>query len=237
MSMISIPEAEALYRQLQVFPFTRPGETFSFLDRLAKENNWDRSDAEVVLEEYRRFLVLAMFAGHPVTPSDQVDQAWHLHMVYTHSYWDELCGKLLGKPLHHEPSRGGAQEMEKFRTQYTQTLNSYQKIFSEKPPVAIWPAPEDCFSKAADVQRKNDKAVPASKKFPGWKWVIVAASSAVAWYLTRSWFSVIIVGVIVFNLLSSGMGSGGGGFSEGGDSGCDAGGGCGSGGCGGCGGG
>ncbi|MEK6230809.1 MAG: hypothetical protein N2A42_03075 [Luteolibacter sp.] len=35
------------------------------------------------MTEYKRFVALAMLAGHPVTPSEEVDQAWHLHLVYT----------------------------------------------------------------------------------------------------------------------------------------------------------
>ena len=62
-----------------------------------------------VIEEYRKFLYLLASAGHPVTPSDQVDQAWHLHLTYTRSYWEDLCEKTIGKPLHHGPTKGGAE--------------------------------------------------------------------------------------------------------------------------------
>ena len=59
--------------------------------RLASENGWSREYAVRVMQEYRRFAFLAVAAGHPVSPSDAVDQAWHLHLVYTRSYWDEFC--------------------------------------------------------------------------------------------------------------------------------------------------
>src|SRR5947199_354356 len=74
------------------------------------------------IEEYRRFAFLAVAAGHPVSPSDAVDQVWHLHLLYTRSYWVQFCGEVLGKPLHHEPSTGGGGEAAKFDAWYGQTL-------------------------------------------------------------------------------------------------------------------
>ena len=44
----------------------------------AEENGWNRSFARRAAEEYRRFLFLAQVAGHPVSPSDEVDQVWHV---------------------------------------------------------------------------------------------------------------------------------------------------------------
>lgn len=139
------PEIEALYKKLQTFEFGSADAEFSFLDRLADENGWYSTYAEKVLEEYRRFLVLAIFSGHAVTSSDEVDQVWHLHLIYTQSYWDELCAKVLNKPLHHCPSDGGEQELSKFSDQYTKTLESYKEIFGENPPPEIWPTPENRF--------------------------------------------------------------------------------------------
>jgi hypothetical protein len=67
-----------------------------------------------------------------VTPSDTVDQ----------HYWQELCGKILGLQLHHEPSAGGAVESSKFERQYEQTIESYKAAFGETPPADIWPVRE-----------------------------------------------------------------------------------------------
>jgi uncharacterized membrane protein YgcG len=88
-----------------------------------------------------------------VTPSDSVDQAWHLHMVYTRSYWDELCGKTLGKPLHHGPTKGGLAEDLKFHEWYERTLKSYEQEFQEPPPADIWPGAKVRFSSARRFQR------------------------------------------------------------------------------------
>ncbi len=123
-----------------------PGAALSFADRLGRENGWSRAHADRVIEEYRRFLVLAVEAGHPVTPSDAVDQAWHLHLTYTRDYWDRLCGSLIGKSLHHGPTRGGAEENRHYRAQYRQTLDAYQRLFGAAPPSDIWPEADVRFS-------------------------------------------------------------------------------------------
>ena len=64
-----------------------PGAALPFTSRLAREQGWSHAFAARAIREYKRFLILAMEAGHPVTPSEAVDQVWHLHLVYTVSYW------------------------------------------------------------------------------------------------------------------------------------------------------
>lgn len=123
-----------------------PGAALSFADRLARDNCWSRRHADRVIDEYRRFLVLAVEADHPVTPSDAVDQAWHLHLTYTHDYWERLCGSLIGRPLHHGPTRGGAAENRTYRALYEQTLTAYQDRFDAAPPGDIWPDADIRFS-------------------------------------------------------------------------------------------
>ncbi len=132
---------QELWSRLLQFQFDEPGTALPFSRRLARENSWGQRHTIRVIQEYRRFLFLAMTAGHPVTPSVEVDQAWHLHLTYTRSYWDELCPKVLCGPLHHQPTKGGNKEGAKFQDWYARTLQSYQAAFGVAPPADIWPAP------------------------------------------------------------------------------------------------
>ena len=132
---------QELWSRLRQFQFDEPGTALPFSRRLARENSWGQRHTIRVIQEYRRFLFLAMTAGHPVTPSVDVDQAWHLHLTYTRSYWDELCPKVLCGPLHHQPTKGGNKEGAKFQDWYARTLQSYQAAFGVAPPADIWPAP------------------------------------------------------------------------------------------------
>ena len=143
-----IPELERcpfdldLWARLETMEIDPPDATTQFRHRLRQYNKWTDDFAARVTREYRRFLYLAARAGHPVTPSDTVDQAWHLHLIYTRHYWEELCGKILGLQLHHEPSAGGTVESNKFGRQYEQTIESYKAAFGEAPPKDIWPVRE-----------------------------------------------------------------------------------------------
>lgn len=130
------------------FELDEPDAQLPFTARLAREQGWTTVFAGRVVFEYKRFVALAMFAGHPVTPSEELDQAWHLHLVYTRSYWHSLCRDVLGRDLHHGPTTGGSSENEKFQGWYRKTLESYKRIFGELPPSDIWPCPENRFPNA-----------------------------------------------------------------------------------------
>lgn len=130
---------QALWDRLVAFSVDEGTEQLSFAQRLARENGWSAEYAQRVIEEYKRFAFLAIVAGHGVTPSDQVDQAWHLHLTYTRSYWEVFCPEVLQQPLHHGPTRGGVDEARKYDDWYQKTLQSYREFFAHKPPQDIWP--------------------------------------------------------------------------------------------------
>lgn len=157
----------ALRQRIEAFPMDEPGAVLPFTSRLAREQGWTHAFAARVVVEYKRFLVLAMEAGHPVTPPEAVDQVWHLHLIYTRSYWQQLCGGVLGKELHHGPTLGGNAEEEKFRDWYLATLGSYRRIFGEPPPAAIWPDHSTRFAHAG-AGRWVDTARYWLLPRPGW---------------------------------------------------------------------
>ena len=128
-----------LWQRLAEYEIGPPGAAFSFAQRLARENRWSADHASRVLTEYKRFCWLACEAGHEVTPSDAVDQAWHLHRTYSRDYWERFCPQILQKPLHHGPTAGGTVERTRYYDQYAQTLASYETHFGEPAPFDIWP--------------------------------------------------------------------------------------------------
>jgi uncharacterized protein (TIGR04222 family) len=131
-----------LLRRLEQFQLDSPEASLPFSARLARENNWSPAYAQRVITEYKRFAFLAIAAGHPVSPSEDVDQVWHLHLTYSENYWKVFCPEVLGQNFHHHPTRGGRTEHEKFNDWYTRTLKSYQIFFNQLPPADIWPSPE-----------------------------------------------------------------------------------------------
>ncbi len=145
----------ALYDRISEFSFDEGDEQLPFARRLARENVWPPHYAARVMDEYKRFMFLAAVSGHPVSPSDQVDQAWHMHLVYTRSYWDRFCGEVLGKPFHHGPTRGGQEELRKHQRWYAQTLESYTRFFGCEPPADIWPDASVRFGEELHYRRVN----------------------------------------------------------------------------------
>ena len=129
---------------IQAHEIGKSNSAFGFKDRLASENNWSIEFAEDAIQEYKRFMFLLCRSGHPVTPSVEVDQVWHLHLLYTKDYWEIFADKLSLTP-HHGPTRGGKAEASKFHEWYELTLSSYKRIFCETPPESFWPPSSERF--------------------------------------------------------------------------------------------
>ncbi len=148
-----------LWRQICDFSIDGPEQhSLSFAAKLARENGWTNSFAEHAILEYKRFVFLAMTAGHPVCPSDQVDQVWHLHLTCTRSYWERFCKETLGRPLHHEPTRGGPIEDRKHEHMYGQTLAAYRLLFEQEPPAEFWPVAAIRFGDDVKHRRVNTRS-------------------------------------------------------------------------------
>jgi hypothetical protein len=101
-----------------------------------------------------------------MTPSEAVDQAWHLQPTYTRSYWNDLCGRVLGHPLHHNPTQGGPEEEQRYREQYAATLEAYRAFFGKPPPADIWPDVETRFRRPSRLQFVDTSTVWLVPKRP-----------------------------------------------------------------------
>lgn len=127
------------WNTIQDFELDDDEAVLMFSDRLAKENGWSKLFAIRAIEEYKKFMFLICISHQPLTPSEEVDQVWHLHLLYTRSYWKEFCAEVLKREVHHGPTRGGPEESDKFHDWYTQTLLLYKQKFKHDPPPDLWP--------------------------------------------------------------------------------------------------
>jgi uncharacterized protein (TIGR04222 family) len=152
-------EQRDVWKRLSEFAFDSPAHRRPFSLRLAQEHGWTAAYTQRVLDEYRRFLFLTVAAGHVVCPSDDVDEAWHQHLTFTRSYWQDLCGDVLGRALHHDPSRGGNEEAIRHCTMYAETLESYHRIFGEEAPGDIWPSVDERFDPRSRPRRVDLRKV------------------------------------------------------------------------------
>lgn len=143
-----------LWDKIKEFELDDPNSAFCFSQRLARENNWSIEYTIRTIHEYKKFIYMLCIAEHSLTPSDQVDQVWHLHLIYTQSYWKEMCQDILKREIHHGPTKGGNTESEKYSDLYEKTLLLYQREFQREAPSDIWPSSSKRF-KMLRFQRIN----------------------------------------------------------------------------------
>jgi hypothetical protein len=133
-----IGPANALWYAIRDLTLDQPKTSMRFSDRLARDHLWTRDYAIRVIREYRRFLYLLATESETMAPSEDVDEVWHLHLAYTKSYWDDLCVKVVKRPLHHIPSNG-SEDAPRLSLAYERTLGRYRAVFGSDPPADIWP--------------------------------------------------------------------------------------------------
>ena len=133
----------ALWQAINAYKLDNADAAFPFSRRLARDNGWSHRRALSAIAEYKRFIYLICHAatiqpGTVLTPSEDVDEVWHLHLIYTQDYWDRFCYETLGRRIHHGPTKGGMAEGDKYLECYRRTLALYEQEFGP-PPSAIWP--------------------------------------------------------------------------------------------------
>jgi hypothetical protein len=144
------PDRIALRQRIEAHPF-QAAQTLSFTRRLARDHGWSMGFATGAVREYGRFCFLAVVSATPVTPSEEVDEVWHMHLTYSRDYWDVWCGQVLGVRLHHDPTQGGPAEQTRFVLHYARTLAEYETFFGP-PPEVYWPGTRQRFQRRPRYQ-------------------------------------------------------------------------------------
>ncbi|MDR2234804.1 MAG: hypothetical protein LBE92_01660 [Chryseobacterium sp.] len=138
METTMIIKDESLWNRIQGFSLDASNACFPFSKKLAKEENWSLEFTGKAIEEYKKFVYLCCILPQGASPSETVDKVWHMHLIYTQSYWEEFCPEILRRKLHHHPSKGGGQEQNKHQNWFLDTLSHYKSIFLQEPPEEIW---------------------------------------------------------------------------------------------------
>ena len=135
----------ALWQRLAAHGWDDAQDAHPLSRRLRQATGWNAAHAQRVLQEYRRFLYLAVRRRGRVCPSGAVDEAWHTHLLDTQRYFGDFCPQVLGSTLHHVPSRSRADTTGHQRA-YRATLRAYRWAFGQAPPADIWPPPAERFA-------------------------------------------------------------------------------------------
>lgn len=92
--------------------------------------SWTQEYASVIEQKYRNFLVLvASNPGFPAVPSHDVDEFWHMHILFTKKYAED-CDRVFGRFIHHTPYVGGNDKVIELNRRKTWEL--YQNLFGEE---------------------------------------------------------------------------------------------------------
>ena len=135
-----------LYQELCDFELDDLNSESPMSAKLAWAYDWSDLFTLRAMGEYKKFIFLAAIAERMVSPSSVIDCVWHYHLLYTYSYWVELCGKILKKSLHHYPGEMGGCD------RYEYTIQLYQTYFGS-PPKDIW---ESIPFHSMTLNRKNE---------------------------------------------------------------------------------
>jgi hypothetical protein len=183
-----VSEVSDLLLKMVIVP---PAAATDFVGKLASEHDWTRDRAQRAYDEYVRFLLMAWISPDMVVPSHDVDQAWHLHLTHSRHYWDVLCGTILQRPFHHEPSLGGEHEDARHGDAYSRTLALYAYVFDEEAPHDVWP--RGCTCGRTDTPKE---VVLASSPF-----IPIAlfggVAAAIAWGSGYRWMALAIIVITV----------------------------------------
>lgn len=136
MSKPSISNPE-IWSRIDKFDLKNLGEG-TFFEKLVNDNRWSHRFTRRAIKEYKKFIYLAVVSKATVAPSKIVDKVWHLHLSYTHDYWDNFCPKILGKSIHHNPSKRNSVAKVEDKINFQATMQLYQKEFGKFPPKMIW---------------------------------------------------------------------------------------------------
>jgi hypothetical protein len=137
-------EQRELWRRIEAHDF-EPDTPLNFTRRLARDRDWTLAEGRAAVGAYRRFCFLAAVSPTPVTPSEAVDEVWHQHLIYSRDYWDVWCGQVLQRKLHHDPTPGGPDAQQNYRTLYAETLALHERFFGP-PDAVLWPATHERFA-------------------------------------------------------------------------------------------
>lgn len=74
----------------------------SLKNRLMSKEFFPEDKADYLLAAYQRFFSLRFVADSPISPTREIDNIWHLHILDTKEY-EKFCNEVFGKFVHHIP--------------------------------------------------------------------------------------------------------------------------------------
>ena len=108
----------------------------NIVSRVMKKNpEWSDRKIDSLINEYKKFLYICAKCDEEQTPSKEVDEIWHEHILFTKEY-EKWCD-FLGKKIHHNPEKVG--ETKSFHGIFEETQKKMKEL--KKPEKTVKPSP------------------------------------------------------------------------------------------------
>lgn len=116
----------------------KDASTKAFAEKIAGKLGWKKDFALLAIDEYKKFVYLAIISDFAVTPSKIIDQIWHEHILFTAGY-RTFCSDVIKYSLDHNPELvKNPEQTGVFSSQYLATIDLYKTEFNINPPEVIW---------------------------------------------------------------------------------------------------
>lgn len=108
-----------------------------FEEFVAQELMVSIDQANDMIFEYRRFLLLSGITAYKLYPSEQIEKVWLIHMAHGTNYI-KFCNDSINFVPYHVPFTGNTSGYND-RQEYDNTLTFYSAVFNEAPCTSCWP--------------------------------------------------------------------------------------------------
>lgn len=105
---------------------------------------WTEEKAETTEKWYKRFLLLHLLYGDAAPCTEEIDEFWHTHILYTREYTRD-CRDIFGSYMHHVPCNDLSDKdvLEDMQRATKETMARFKELWGELPPM---PVSEDCWN-------------------------------------------------------------------------------------------
>jgi hypothetical protein len=117
---------------------------FDLASAVEAGEGWSWRRSVVAVEEYKRFLYLALVAGREIVPPFDIDTVWRRHVLHRAAY-DRFCRDVFGSSLR-PPDLSERERAEMYVAGYPALSELYRREFGKRPGrrIRLWlDSPED----------------------------------------------------------------------------------------------
>lgn len=130
----------------------------AFRDKLVRRFYWSEDFAKKAVNEYLKFIYLALTTNYAVTPSKVIDQVWCEHILFTQGY-KKFCEEVIERPFDRHPELlSGNMQSGIFNAQHQNVLVLYKNEFNVEAPEDVWG------KQTFDTARLRNEILPLKKR-------------------------------------------------------------------------